>query len=216
MPTLDDKPNATGIAPDGSIRACTQCDGYLGLMAPSIKEAARCWICTRCRSAYLAAASPAMWMNGAPNARTVTYEQALSHVTMELTENQVPYQQLHELLKYLDRLPQAGSEMRKQARYTMAMPVWTLPLGDNFRVTGSAFRLSTINVSRGGASLFSEREINSPYLCVDLSDAGVGATQAILTVLRVRPLLSAYEVAGRWLARVSSTEAAESGPICRA
>ena len=70
-------------------------------------------------------------------------------------------------------------------------------------MTGPAIELTTTNISCGGASLLDDKPCDAAYLAIDLSGAGFGVIQALLEVLRVRRLMSAYVIAGRWHCRVN-------------
>jgi hypothetical protein len=188
-----------------SIDACSRCKASLGLIAPTIHSPARCWLCGHCGSAYFAVAAERISRRGeSVSARPVVYDQVLAAATIDVQRSQVPRQELHGVLKYLATLEHQGFDKRRQPRYAIAMPVRTLPLGRNFRVTGPAVEMTTINISCGGAALLDEESCNAAYLAVDLTHPSLGTVQAILQVLRARPLMSAFEIAGRWHCRVDA------------
>lgn len=117
--------------------------------------------------------------------------------------HQVPRDDLHRVLMFLAEIEHPVPERRRRNRYSSAMSVLALPLGRNFRVTGPARELTTLNISSTGASLIDAELCNAAYIAVDFSYAGLGYVQVVLEVLRVRPLLNAYEVAGHWRCRIN-------------
>jgi hypothetical protein len=88
-------------------------------------------------------------------------------------------------------------------RYRMAVPVVAVPLGRDFRVNGEPLRMTTMNVSLGGASLIHTRFTEAPYFALDFTAAGVEHLQVILEVLNVRNFGPVYEIAGRFIDGVS-------------
>jgi hypothetical protein len=60
----------------------------------------------------------------------------------------------------------------------------------------------TINISGGGCALVHARRITEPYLALDFAASGVDLLPVVLQVTRVRPLASAFEVAGKFLSRI--------------
>ena len=170
-----------------AIEACSRCRAHLGLLAPTISRPAKCWLCDRCGSAYFAVRTEKHRRASETHARPVVYDQVIEAATIETDDKPVPRRELNDVLRYLASLETGASEKRRQPRYPIAIPVRGLPLDRNFRVTGAAMELTTINLSCGGASLINARPCEAAFLAVDLSRAGLGVVQALLEVLRVRP-----------------------------
>lgn len=214
---VPDRPGPEAV--DGtSIENCSRCQAYLGLAPPSFASPAKSWLCGRCGSAYFAITSETQaWPPRATSARPVVYDQVISAATTTrpTRRQKVPHRDLHRVLQYLSSFEHTGPEKRRERRHAVALPVMALPLASNFRVSGAAFELSTINISRGGASFMYAAEIEAAYLAIDFSYAGLGFVQALFEVLRVRPFLSAYEIAGRWHCRVNpfNFAATPEGPL---
>jgi hypothetical protein len=197
---------APGAADDRSIENCSRCSAYLGLAAPSFAAPAKSWLCGRCGSAFFAiVAETDVWPPRSTCARPVAYDQVISAATTArpTRRQQVPHRDLHRVLQYLSSFEHTGAEKRRERRHAVALPVMALPLARNFRVSGPAFELSTINISKGGASFMYSGQLEAAYLAIDFSYAGLGFIQALFEVLRVRPFLSAFEIAGRWHCRVN-------------
>lgn len=188
------------------IETCGQCQAYLGLLPPSHDLPAKAWLCGRCGSAYLASERKA---NGrqdrVSSARETAYEDVVDVATVVARSHRqpVPHRDLYQVLKYMSGLEHAGDERRREPRHAVALPVLALPLDETFRVSGAAIEMTTINVSRGGAAFIHEATLKAAYISVDFSYVGLGMIHAVLEVLRVRPVLSACEVAGRWVCRVN-------------
>ncbi len=188
-----------------SIDSCTECDWFLGLEAPCYEAPASTWLCGGCGSAYFAAAP--LQHHGGPRkgARPAPLHQVIGAAVIDTPEKrrQLPHRELHRVLQFLSSGEHVGIEKRDAPRVTMAMPLLALPLSRSFRVCGPATQMTTINISRRGGALLTAQACTAPYLAVDLTVSGIGPLIVLLEVLRVRPLVSAYEVAGRWHCRVN-------------
>jgi hypothetical protein len=105
------------------------------------------------------------------------------------------------LVRFLSSMSADAENKRKEPRYPAILPVIAIPLGRNFRVIGKAVQMTTINISRSGTALLDIDSCTAPYLALDFAVAGMTA-RAVLEVLRIRPVLSANEVAGRLKCRI--------------
>jgi hypothetical protein len=216
MRTAARAPERTSVDLNGNaiIETCGQCHAHLGLVAPRQDLPAKAWLCGRCGSAYLAADRQAgACQDRVSSARETSYEEVVEVATVVARSHRqpVPHRDLYQVLKYLSGLEHTGDERRREPRHAVAIPVLALPLDGTFRVAGAAVELTTINVSRSGAAFIDEATLSAAYLSIDFSYVGLGMIHAVLEVLRVRPVLSAYEVAGRWVCRVNPFRFSESG-----
>ncbi len=192
-------------ADDGSPEACSVCSAHLGLAAPSISAPAKAWLCGRCGAAYFAIPANKELRPRCSSARPVVYQEVITAATIAPTAGRrpVPHGDLQRVLQFLATADHQGAEKRRERRHAVAMPVLAMPISRNFRVSGPAVELTTLNISRGGASLIHPTLSDAAYIAIDFSYAGLGMVQALLEVLRVRPFLSAHEVAGRWHCRIN-------------
>jgi hypothetical protein len=190
--------SATGID------ACSECGSPLGLEAPSSESPASTWLCGGCGSAYFGALAPRELRPPRCSVRPTEIHQVISTAIMHPFSRgaAMPHRDLHCVLKFLARHDYSGPERRNNQRYAMAMPVLGVPLNGSFRVAGPAAEMTTINISRSGCALLDSQPCRAPYLVLDLSVTGLGPFLVILEALRMRPLMSAFEIAGRWHSRV--------------
>ena len=188
-----------------SIDACSECCATLGLLAPDFLLPAHTWLCGRCGSAYFAASVNCHSQSSRGLARKVNYHDVLNaaSVVKSSRRNYMPRRDLQQVLTFLAGNEHGGSEKRDEPRYAAAMPVLAMPLGPNFRVIGPSVQLTTLNISKSGASFIDVQSSNAAFLAIDFSYVGFGSIQAILKVQRVHPFLSAYEIAGRWQCRIN-------------
>jgi hypothetical protein len=79
-----------------------------------------------------------------------------------------------------------------------------VPLGNDFRIIGEPVHMTTMNLSLGGAALIHTRFTDAPHFALDFSTAGFKLMQVVMQVLRVRNVGPVYEVAGRFLSRLTN------------
>ena len=192
-----------------SIDDCTECGLNLGLEAPCYEAPASTWLCGGCGSAYFAAAPLKQPNANRKGARPAPLHQVISAAVIDAPtrRRQLPHRELHRVLQFLSMHQHDGCEKRDDPRFSMAMPILTLPLSRSFRVCGPAAEMTTINISRRGGALLHAQACTAPFLVLDLTVAGLGPLLVLLEVLRVRPLVSAFEIAGRWHCRVDVSHA---------
>ena len=194
---------ADAVLNPSSLDKCSLCAVTLNLHAPSLEAPARPWLCGGCGSVYFArSADPAAVRSG--KARVVPYEQVVDVAGVNNTtspDRRVPRRALKQLVRFLSSRQSDGDNKRKEPRYPAILPVVAIPMGRNFRIIGKAVQMTTINVSRSGTALLDIDSCTASYLALDFSVAGMTA-RAVLEVLRVRPVLSANEVAGRLKCRI--------------
>jgi hypothetical protein len=100
--------------------------------------------------------------------------------------------------KYTD-----GVDRRQQKRYSVALGVVAVPLGPDFSIAGPAARMIIRNISPSGAALAHTRFSDVPYFVLDFTAAGIELLQVVLKVLRVSNSGPIYEVAGKFISRVT-------------
>jgi hypothetical protein len=190
--------------PPSAIDHCSRCTSVISLAAPSPESPASPWLCGGCGSVYFATGlQERHWTRGGM-ARSVAYENVLDIASMHLgsRNHRLPRAELHRLLKFFSEGFPIVAEKRSHKRYAMALPVIAVPMGPNFRVIGPATQITTINVSRGGAALLDTNFCAADYLVLDFTPAGLSTAKAVFQVQRVTQIFSAFEVAGRLLARI--------------
>jgi hypothetical protein len=190
------------LSDPSSLERCSLCSAAIHLQPPSLDVPARPWLCGGCGSVYFAcAADSAAGRSG--KARAVPYEQIVdvAAVNAQSPDRRVPRRALKQLIRFLASTVSDAENKRKEPRYPAILPVIAIPLGRNFRIIGSAVQMTTINISRSGSALLDIDSCTAPYLALDFSVAGMIA-RAVLEVLRIRPVLSANEVAGRLKCRI--------------
>jgi hypothetical protein len=193
---------AEPLADPSSIERCSLCSATISLLQPSLDVPARPWLCGGCGSVYFAcAADSAAGRSG--KARVVPYEQIvdIAGTQAQNPDRRVPRRALKQLVRFLGSAITEAENKRKEPRYPAILPVIAIPLGRNFRVIGQAVQMTTINISRSGTALLDIDSCSAPYLALDFAVAGMTA-RAVLEVLRIRPVLSASEVAGRLKCRI--------------
>lgn len=195
---------ADPAADPASLEKCSLCAAPIHLQAPSLEIPAQPWLCGGCGSVYFACA-PQGAGGRSGKARVAPYEQIVDIAGMNAQgpDRRMPRRALKQLLRFLSSQSADVENKRKEPRYPAVLPVIAIPLGRNFRVIGQAVQMTTINISRSGTALLDIDSCSAPYLALDFSVAGMTA-RAVLEVLRIRPILSATEVAGRLKCRIVS------------
>lgn len=212
VPTLD-----AGVSPPlpagdktVSMHECSECGTTIALDRPSPLYPASPWICRSCGSVYFA--RPERW-TGRPysgGCQLAPYDQVLRELNINIATQAclVGPEDLRRLVKLLAIHDHSGPERRQQKRYPIAAPVVTVPLGSNFRISGTPAMMVTSNVSRSGLALVHTATTTAPYLAIDFSPTeGLDETHVILEVTRIRSLGLAYELGGRFLAQIEHSRA---------
>jgi hypothetical protein len=185
-----------------SLEKCSLCAAPIHLQAPSLDIPAEPWLCGGCGSVYFACA-PKSAAGRSGKARVVSYDQIVDVAGMNAqgADRRMPRRALKQLIRFLSNQSAEIQNKRKEPRYLAVLPVIAIPLGRNFRIIGEAVQMTTINISRSGTALLDIESCSAPYLALDFTAAGMTA-RAVLEVLRIRPVLSASEVAGRLKCRI--------------
>jgi len=188
---------------------CSGCSNPISFQPPVAGEPVGAWICKTCGAVYYGddAASAAANALGVVRAAQVQSNPFLGGVSAALDAciGSVPPEYVQRLVSSLAGDAYKGPERRKDKRYRMSVPVVAVPLGLDFGVAREPVRMTTMNVSLGGAALIHTRYTDAPYFALDFAIAGLDHAQVMLEVLRVRNFGPVYEVAGRFINRLSQT-----------
>ena len=180
------------------IDACSGCGSPIALHPPTPESPVSTWLCRTCGAVYFGSAAQA-------GVRPAEAQQLVDAVTVQLEAHMesVPPAQVRRLVKALHPNAYTGPERREDVRYPVSVPVVAVPLSHDFRIDGDAIRMTTANVSLGGAALVHTRFSNAPFYALDFTAAGIDLLQVVLRVLRVRNLGLAYEIGGQFTSRVA-------------
>lgn len=187
-----------------TIDRCSSCANPVALRPPTPDSPASAWLCRRCGSVYFARCQEKDGQPHNAGVRLVSYSEVMKAIdtSIDVRTGVISQKDVQRLVQCLAQRTYSGPEARRQKRFPVAAPVTVVPLGPDFRVSGQPARLMTINVSGGGCALVHSRRIVEPYLAIDFTACGVDLLPAVLHVLRVRPLASAFEVAGKFQSRI--------------
>ena len=182
---------------------CSGCDNPIAFQPPIPGEPVGVWLCKSCGAVYYGddaanAAANAFGVVRASQAMSNQFPRGLS-AAMDARSRSIPPEYVQRLVASLTGDAYTGPERRMNGRYRMAVPVIAVPLGLDFQVAGEPLRMTTMNVSLGGASLMHTRFTQAPYFALDFTVAGVEHLQMMLQVLSVRNFGPVYEVAGRFI-----------------
>jgi hypothetical protein len=199
---------AVGGAPDAALDGtamdhCSLCGALINLQPPTFDVPAMPWLCGGCGSVYLArSAEPNAGLRSG-KARVVPYDQIIdvASINSDSPNHHMPRRALKQLVRFLSSTRVEAEDKRREPRYPAILPVIAIPMGRNFRIIGKAVQMTTINISQSGTALLDLDACTASYLALDFAVAGLKA-KAVLEVLRVRPILSAHEVAGRLKCRI--------------
>jgi hypothetical protein len=112
-----------------------------------------------------------------------------------------------EIADYVTRLvavDRKGVEKRSAHRFPLATAVPVMPIDDRLRPVGRPFMALTRNISTCGIALVHTRPVTTKYLVVELTSAADERLQVLLEVLRCRPLGPYCDIAGEFVAKVTS------------
>jgi len=186
---------------------CSGCDRPIAFQPPIPGEPVGMWLCKTCGAVYYGddAANSAEHAFGVVRAAQAKSNPFLGSVSASIDARirSVPPECVQRLVSSLAGDAYKGADRRKDNRYRMAVPVVAVPLGLDFRIAGEPLRMTTKDVSLGGASLIHTRFTETPYFALDFTPAGVEHVQVLLEVLGVRNFGPVYEVAGKFISRPS-------------
>ena len=113
-----------------------------------------------------------------------------------------------ELMQFVERLIEEGqreasSENRSEPRYRVALKVAAQPIDARLQPVGQGFYAVTRDISSRGIALFHTEAVPTPYIALEFQDPQTGQQlQAVLEVLRCRPLGPFHEIAGQFVTKL--------------
>ena len=113
-----------------------------------------------------------------------------------------------ELMRFVERLIEEGQrevtpENRSEPRYRVALKVAAQPIDERLRPVGQGFYAVTRDISSRGISLFHTAAVRTHYVALEFQDPLTGQKlQAVLEVLRCRPLGPFHEIAGQFVTKL--------------
>lgn len=104
----------------------------------------------------------------------------------------------------IERMVQEGSyyrgeDRRIEERHRVAISVTGMPVDDNMQPAAEAFEAVTRDISRSGLALFHSQPVTTKFLAVQLIDLDGHQFEAVVQVLRCRPIGPVFEIAGRFV-----------------
>jgi len=192
---------------DGSqaVKRCGGCRSTIKLRPPILESKATMWLCNVCGAIYFGGDCQESELPGLSQLgpdRTSPFILASSAKQDAFTRT-IRAESAHHLTKLLVPEEVTWADRRRHKRYPITVPVVVLPLASDFRVVGDAEKMTTANISLGGAALLYTRYINCPYLAIDFTSGGIEQLQVILKVLRYRSLGPVYDIGGEFISRLS-------------
>lgn len=184
---------------------CNGCGGWHAFHPPTPKANAQAWYCQTCGGVVYAKFDPEHVADYS-GVRLLAAEDGLIVNLGEPPDETVdstPPEHLQRLVRMLTSRDFKGVERRRYKRYAAVAPVVAVPLGEDFRVTGTPIRMTTTNVSHDGIGLIHTQYLRAPFYALDFSIAGLELRQAIVKLLRVRGLGPVYESGGRFVRGLS-------------
>ena len=103
-------------------------------------------------------------------------------------------------------LPEDAVERRAFRRFQVDAIALVRPVDSEFRATGPAFEATIVDLSASGIRLQHSDYVGSSLLAVKLRLQGVGLITLALSVLRSRPKDGHFEIAGRIIAKLASSD----------
>jgi hypothetical protein len=185
--------------------SCNGCGGWHSFHPPTPKANAQAWYCEACGAIVYAKFDPEKAADYS-GVRLLEPEDGLIVNLGEAPEENVdstPPEHLQRLVRMLTSRDFKGVERRRYKRYAAVAPVVAVPLGEDFRVTGTPIRMTTTNVSHDGIGLIHTQYLRAPFYALDFTIAGLELRQAIVKLLRVRGLGPVYESGGRFVRGLS-------------
>ena len=190
---------------EAPIDHCSGCGAVISIYPPIPDRPVKTWLCNTCGSVYFGSdGDPASELGVRQAANSAFVSEVM--VAVDSRTNSVTPSHVRRLVQSLGGKPFTGPERRRDQRYAIAVPAVAVPLGNDFRIIGEPVQMTTMNVSLGGAALIHTRFTDTPYYALDFTAAGVQLLQVVLQVMRVRNVGPVYEVAGRFISRLSQRD----------
>ena len=202
-------PSGISVHPKGDpvhVDRCSRCGAQIALKPPKPDAQASAWLCKKCGAVYFCAddgdGDERLGVSRAEPKPENPFA-ARVEVKLDAKSPSVPPENVQRLVKSLVTETYTGDDRRRHKRYPVTVPVVAVALGSDFRIVGEPVRMTTADVSLGGAALIHTRFVDAPYLALDFSTAGVELMQVVMKVLRVRNIGPVYQVAGEFISQLS-------------
>jgi hypothetical protein len=180
------------------VEHCSVCGTLIALQPPAPSFKASAWYCATCGAVYFGSDD-----GGSERRGVFRVDPAVQNPFVAGVGPSIPPANVRSLVKTLVRDEYTGPDRRQHKRYPVVVPVVALPLASDFRIDGEPVQMTTANVSLGGAALIHTRFIDTPYLALDFTAAGLESLQVVFKALRVRSLGPVYEISGEFISRLS-------------
>jgi PilZ domain len=184
---------------------CGVCGSKISLQPPTLDSKAFTWLCESCGTVYFGSDDGGMVPQGIRRNELGVVNPFMAPVALKVEAPPIPLENIQRIVKSLASNEQPGAERRRHKRHPVMVPVVALPLAADFHVDGEPVKMTTANVSLGGAALIHTRFVDAPYLAMDFTVAGIELWQVVFKVLRVQSRGIVYEVGGEFVSRLSRT-----------
>jgi hypothetical protein len=206
-----ENPKVDNNNPIRIIDRCGKCGKNIALHPPSLTGAAAIWRCKACGAIYFGSDDGHGESPGLERDESNGIDRFIATAKTEPENDQLLPEYIQRIASSLSSDDHPGAERRRHKRYPIMVPVAALFLARDFRVYGDPVKMTTANISSGGAALIHSRFVDANYLALDFSIAGVDLAPAVLKILRVQSHGVVYEVAGEFNSRLSQTPLFEPG-----
>ena len=106
-----------------------------------------------------------------------------------------------------------SDERRAEPRHAVAINVLAIPLDKNFKKCGEPFMAVTRDLSASGMAMFHNQNVVAKYLALEIVDAEGEQLRLVMSVLRSQAIGLFYEVAGRFVKKLSPTPPTGGTPM---
>jgi hypothetical protein len=103
----------------------------------------------------------------------------------------------------------SGDERRSEPRHAVAVPVLAIPLDKDFRPFGEPFIGISRDVSAHGIAIFHDEHVRAKHLVLEIADPSGEPLRMILAVLRSERVGMFYEVAGKFVKKLTANAQGE-------
>jgi len=190
----EDSPEATV-----PVDRCSRCGAVIAIRPPAPDSPATVWHCKTCGAVYFGGDEEGIQCLGVSKVAP----EVQNPFARASNAPSIPPENVQRLVKSLASGEYSGDDRRRHKRYPVSVPVVAVALASDFRIKDEPVKMTTANVSLGGAALIHTRFVDAPYLALDFTAAGVELMQVVLKVLRVKSIGSVYEMAGEFISQLS-------------
>lgn len=192
---------------------CSGCDQEIVFEPSASGEPAGIWLCKTCGAVYYGddfqdAAANAFGIVRTVGSKSNRYLGSVGG-GIDARVGSVPPECVQRLVRSLNNDVREGFDCQDK-QYRMAAPVTAVPLEADFKVAGEPLRMTTKDISVSGVSLIHTRFTEKPYFALDFAIAGADHVEATVEVLGVKNFGPVYEIAGKFISRVTQQLAGPS------